>query len=334
MEVLKNFFVSGIFTCLLAFNLNVANALSVAYPANGLYSLQPQCAPGKELTVENASTNNGANVFLWSINSNWHTQPSHQKWYIERIGNSEWYIIKAENSGKCLNVDGGAAKDFTNITLWQRTDENQTFRFFDAGNGNYIIQGHTHGGFFVLDVYYAKNADGTNVTNCGYNGSPAQIWKLVRRNPSSQGSQQQQNNSEFSWPIPGCTRYSYRNNHSCRHYYSGKIAAAIDISADVGTPIYAPANGVVQNKGVASGFGNWFEIKHDDGTITLYAHLSDYSMVWNGKRVNKGELIAKSGNTGKSTGPHLHFEMYNPNNSNMRPDIYFKSRGVIGNSSY
>ena len=51
---------------------------------------------------------------------------------------SEWYIIKAENSGKCLNVDGGGARDGTNITLWQRTDKNQTFRFF------------------VLDVYYAK----------------------------------------------------------------------------------------------------------------------------------------------------------------------------------
>lgn len=121
--------------CLFAVNFGVANALSVVYPANGLYSLQPQCAPNKELTVENAGTNNGSNVFIWSINSNWHTQPSHQKWYIERIGNSEWYIMKAENSGKCLNVDGGAARDGTNITLWQQTDQNQWFRFFDAGNG-------------------------------------------------------------------------------------------------------------------------------------------------------------------------------------------------------
>ena len=140
---------------------------------------------------------------------------------------------------------------------------------------------------------------------------------------------------DFDWPIPGCYRYSFRNNHSCRHYYSGGVASAIDIAAAVGTNIYAPASGVVQNKGVGSGFGNWFEILHDDGTITLYAHLSDYSMVKNGQRVNKGDLIALSGNTGgNTTGPHLHFEMYNPNNSNMRPDIYFKSKGVIGNSSY
>ena len=60
-------------------------------------------------------------------------------------------------------------------------------------------------------------------------------------------------------------------------------------------------------------------------TITLYAHLSDHNNVWNGKRVNKGDLIAKSGNTGGSTGPHLHFEMYNSSNSNMRPNIYFKN---------
>ena len=55
-----------------------SQTLRVAYPANGWYSLQPMCAPNKELTVENASTNKGANVFIWSINSNWHTQPSRE----------------------------------------------------------------------------------------------------------------------------------------------------------------------------------------------------------------------------------------------------------------
>ena len=157
-----------------------SGTLRIAYPSNGWYSLQPMCAPNKELTVENASTNKGANVFIWSINSNWHTQPSHQKWYIERVGNSEWYTIKAENSGLALNVDAGIGRDGTNITLWAKTDENQTFRFYDAGNGYYIIQGHTHDDkLFVLDVAAARNQDGTNVHIWHYNqGAPEQKWKL------------------------------------------------------------------------------------------------------------------------------------------------------------
>ena len=167
-----------------------SGTLRIAYPSNGWYSLQPMCAPNKELTVENASTNKGANVFIWSINSNWHTQPSHQKWYIERVGNSEWYTIKAENSGLALNVDAGIGRDGTNITLWAKTDENQTFRFYDAGNGYYIIQGHTHDDkLFVLDVAAARNQDGTNVHIWHYNqGAPEQKWKLERRNPSTQSN--------------------------------------------------------------------------------------------------------------------------------------------------
>lgn len=57
-------------------------------------------------------------------------------------------------------------------------------------------------------------------------------------------------------------------------------------------------------------FGKYFEIKHDDGNITLYAHLSEFK-VYNGQRVYRGDVIALSGSTGNSTGPHLHFEMSN-----------------------
>ena len=157
-----------------------AGEMRIVYPANGLYSIQPKCAPNRELTVQDASTANGANVFLWSINSNWHTQPSHQKWRITRIGNSQWYKIEAENSGKALNVHNGIARNGTNISIWPYGGTMHQFRFLDAGGDYYVIQPNI-GGSVVLDVSNAGNYDGANVQVWTWNGTPAQMWKLVRR---------------------------------------------------------------------------------------------------------------------------------------------------------
>ena len=138
-------------------------------------------------------------------------------------------------------------------------------------------------------------------------------------------------NTEFSWPIPGqyriTTAYTYSSGkkHSSRYSYQGR-ACGIDISAPIGTEVRAVADGTVINKADKgnTSFGKWLEIRHDDGTCTVYAHLSDFSMVNNGQRVSKGQLIARSGNSGNSTGPHLHFEM-----SNHDTYQYFKNAGVI-----
>ena len=353
MEVFKNFLVAGIFTCLLAFNLNVANAFfNIVHPANGLYSLQPQCAPNKELTVENAGTKNGANVFIWSINSNWHTQPSHQKWWIERIGNSDWYTIKAENSGLALNVDAGIGRDGTNITLWQKLDDNQTFRFFDGGNGYYIIQGHTHGSdVYVLDVAAARNQDGTNVHVWHYNkGAPEQKWKLVRRNPSSQ-PQPQNNSGGLLSPIkPNITVTSVSsstNGFKCDYVTNGEI------------PVYAPAKGRVSfrqsyakryNK--LASYGNNIRFFSADGQYEIrLCHLSRFVGCREPLRftqtlafpcgqtnsnygpfdtlpidtidVNQGDLIGYTGMTGNAKGHHIHIEVYK-NGKAVNPKSVFK----------
>jgi LysM repeat protein len=85
----------------------------------------------------------------------------------------------------------------------------------------------------------------------------------------------------------------------------------VDIGIPVGTPIVASAAGeVILAKPVAwnGGYGGYVVVKHDNGTQTLYAHMSkDVSFV--GERVERGDLLGYSGNTGKSTGPHLHFEV-------------------------
>ncbi|MGB0176189.1 MAG: M23 family metallopeptidase [Owenweeksia sp.] len=89
-----------------------------------------------------------------------------------------------------------------------------------------------------------------------------------------------------------------------------KMHFGMDFSSDVGTPVYATGDGVVEradNK--SSGFGNHIRIEHGFGYMTLYAHLSEYN-VRVGQKVKRGEVIGYVGNTGRSRGPHLHYEVW------------------------
>jgi murein DD-endopeptidase MepM/ murein hydrolase activator NlpD len=82
----------------------------------------------------------------------------------------------------------------------------------------------------------------------------------------------------------------------------------VDLAAPIGTAVYAPADGVVLSSDwSSSGYGQMITIDHGYGLTTRYAHLSE-SLVKAGEAVARGELIAKVGNSGRSTGPHLHFE--------------------------
>ncbi|MGY2112520.1 M23 family metallopeptidase [Nocardia gipuzkoensis] len=88
----------------------------------------------------------------------------------------------------------------------------------------------------------------------------------------------------------------------------GTFHNGIDIAGPIGTPIYAVANGTVIDAGPAQGFGLWVRIRHDDGSVTVYGHMYDF-FVSVGERVPAGMQIARMGNRGDSTGPHLHFEV-------------------------
>jgi murein DD-endopeptidase MepM/ murein hydrolase activator NlpD len=83
----------------------------------------------------------------------------------------------------------------------------------------------------------------------------------------------------------------------------------MDVSAPMGTPIEAPANGVVTQAGWEPGYGNIVVIDHGFGIVTKFAHASRI-LVRVGARVRRGEQIALVGNTGLSTGPHLHYEVH------------------------
>jgi murein DD-endopeptidase MepM/ murein hydrolase activator NlpD len=94
--------------------------------------------------------------------------------------------------------------------------------------------------------------------------------------------------------------------HPILHIY--RRHEGIDIINEVGTPIFASADGAVDFNGHQVGYGLTIEINHDYSLKTLYGHLSK-TYVHEGQRVKRGDLIARSGNTGLSNGPHLHYEV-------------------------
>lgn len=89
----------------------------------------------------------------------------------------------------------------------------------------------------------------------------------------------------------------------------------VDIGAPTGAPIYASATGTVliAKTGWSGGYGNMVILQHANGTRTLYAHMSKLGTT-TGARVTQGEIIGYVGSTGRSTGPHLHFEVFNAKN--------------------
>lgn len=90
---------------------------------------------------------------------------------------------------------------------------------------------------------------------------------------------------------------------------SYRMHRGIDLAAAAGTPVTAPASGVVAYSDWSGGYGMIVALDHGDGVQTRFAHLSRL-LVSPGQRVNKGQLLGLVGSTGRSTGPHLHYELH------------------------
>lgn len=109
------------------------------------------------------------------------------------------------------------------------------------------------------------------------------------------------------WPARGYISLSFG---PARNPFTGKVMFhnGIDIVAKAGTPVTAPADGTVTLAGLKGDFGNLIILDHGSGYITRYAHLQSIQ-VEKGDRVKRGDIIGKVGNSGKSTGSHLHYEV-------------------------
>jgi murein DD-endopeptidase MepM/ murein hydrolase activator NlpD len=127
----------------------------------------------------------------------------------------------------------------------------------------------------------------------------------------------------LKWPIPGV--YAITSGFGPRidpvegidGFHTG-----VDIGASQGTPVHAAASGVVAHAGWAGNYGLAVFIQHDGGMETIYAHLSGVA-VRSGQVVQAGDVIGYVGSTGKSTGPHLHFEV-RFHHQPVNPSDYFK----------
>lgn len=111
----------------------------------------------------------------------------------------------------------------------------------------------------------------------------------------------------FLWPARGpiTSGFGWRIDPFIRHR---ALHTGIDIAAPMGTPVEAAENGTVLYVGWMTGYGNVVVLDHGNGVSTVYAHLSSY-LVHVGESVSRGQVIARVGSTGWSTGPHLHFEV-------------------------
>ncbi len=107
----------------------------------------------------------------------------------------------------------------------------------------------------------------------------------------------------------------------------GTTHYGLDIANSVGTPIKSVMDGEIIEAGSASGFGQWVRVQHEDGTITVYGHV-DTITVNEGESVEAGEQIATMGNKGFSTGPHLHFEVWNASGKKINPKPWLDERGI------
>jgi len=92
-------------------------------------------------------------------------------------------------------------------------------------------------------------------------------------------------------------------------YHSRRFHAGMDFTAPIGTNIFVTGNGTVASAGWEQGYGNCVQVNHGYGYVTLYGHMSAIK-VRVGQRLKRGDIIGLVGSTGKSTGPHLHYEVH------------------------
>lgn len=114
----------------------------------------------------------------------------------------------------------------------------------------------------------------------------------------------------FANPVPGHAVNSPFGFRKMSRSQKGRMHEGVDIAAPKGTYVVATTDGVISKIGVSPSYGEFIEVAHGDGLTSKYAHLSGVVRgVTPGLAVDEGEKIAMVGSTGRSTGPHLHFEL-------------------------
>ncbi len=155
------------------------------------------------------------------------------------------------------------------------------------------------------NYHQALNANAVATTELGLNqrseSGQAQENKKMARNTDTLAT------TPSIWPVSGAVTsgFGWRNSpwEDGSEFHPG-----IDIAAGIGTPVVATADGEVEKTGWSGGYGNIVQINHGNGIETIYGHNSRIA-VSVGQSVKKGQVISYAGSTGRSTGPHVHYEV-------------------------
>ncbi len=161
-------------------------------------------------------------------------------------------------------------------------------------------------------VFYRFKPEGARETQY-FDASGKNMRSTMMRTPLDRGFRVSSSFGFRTHPISG-----YRRMHQ-----------GIDFAAGTGTPVIAPADGVVVEARRWGGYGNWLRIRHANGLESGYGHLSRYgSGIRAGQRVSQGQVVAYVGSTGASTGPHLHYELWR-NGQRINPNGIRTEQGTI-----
>lgn len=143
-------------------------------------------------------------------------------------------------------------------------------------------------------------------------GTEAELTRIIQEGEARAAAQRPRSGggggpADLSAGAGGCIWPARGTVTSGFGYRWGRLHAGVDVAAPTGTPIWATKDGTVIFSGVQSGYGNVIILSHGSGLTTLYGHQSRLAAS-NGQDVRQGEVIGYVGSTGRSTGPHVHFE--------------------------
>ena len=216
-------------------------------------------------------------------------------------------------------------KDGKDIPVWDTKSAGQGGAFLAMQqDGNLVLY---NGKTVLWASHTSKKPFEAYILSLGNDGA----LRVIRK--STQAEVWNSKVEKFTWPVPGhstiSSGYGYRT-------FDNSFHTGIDISdgSIAGQPVVASKSGVlrVQNTvcshdngtlcSCGGGYGKWVIIEHSDGTTTRYAHLRTINTNLNGQRVSQGQQIGTVGSTGRSTGPHLHFEIRNAQGNHVNPLNY------------
>lgn len=220
---------------------------------------------------------------------------------VEKYPNKNIYIQKVFPVGK---NSSGFAYTPEQMNSMIKTYNNDIENYCKQKDNVHFID--TTQGYVTSDGYLKgdKSSDGVHLKD--YNTWVENIIATVKGNFSS--SENENSGGTLKWPTDGTTITSPFGPRKQPLPGASSNHAGIDIGVPTGTNVYACESGIVTTSGYNGTAGNLVVIDHGNGYISKYMHNSQL-LVSVGQQVEKGQVIAKSGNTGNSTGPHLHFEI-------------------------